>query len=169
MKYHLAFLVLTAASAIPLLLISADAFRSLDPVAIISSAWVVLLAAVIGIAGVRIVQSGRTPPPSIPWLRAFIIFGIHSLVVAIWLGWALQRESQGSPGGWVATMLLHYTIEVPSSGACWIAERLWRHASGHGFRTEWLYLVYFVIGGAFYALLPSLFRTTTKPNATNVA
>lgn len=169
MKAQLAFLLLTASSSILFLVSSAHAFQSLEPVAIISAVWVVLLAGIIGITVGRIVRRVPMARSARHWFRAFIIFVIHSLVIAAWYGWASSRESQSSPGGWVATMLLHYTIEVPSSGTCWLVEFLWRRHTGHGFRAEWLYPIYVVVGGAFYAFLPSLFRATAKLNATTVA
>src|SRR5688572_27623773 len=136
-RSHLAFLLLTASSSIAFLVISAHAFQSLQPVAIISAVWVVLLAGITGTAVVRMIRPVPTAQPGINWSRAFIIFVVHSLVIAAWYGWALSRESQNSSGGWVLTMLLHYTIEVPSSGACWLAECIWRHYTGHGFRADW--------------------------------
>jgi hypothetical protein len=65
-------------------------------------------------------------------------------------------------------MLLHYTIEVPSTGVCLLVERVWRHTSGHGPQVSWFYLVYFIVGGAFYSSLAAFLRRSPKQNATNV-
>jgi hypothetical protein len=159
-KYlSLAILVLALGSALCLVPLS-GAFASTDPFALVSSAWTIFLVFIAYRAVIRM----RRPIAAASNRLPIIIFTFHSAVVAAWLAWAFYQESKQALAGWGATLYLHYLLEAPTTAVCAVGEIAFQAIFRREFSAVWIYLVYFTVGGAFYAALPWLLSSRTpKP------
>jgi len=152
------FLFLLSASSNVCLIAFGGAFRSVEPFALLSAAWVIVLSFV----AYRSIDRIRSPLFAASLRSPLIIFALHSVLVAAWLTFALHQQSKEPLGGWAASLILHHVFEAPTTAACSLAEAAFQAVFQRGFPSVWAYAVYFSVGGVFYASIPLLFPSRTQ-------
>jgi len=162
----LLFYLLVSLSSLPFLIMNmAQGISSFHPFTILNAAWSLILLIALFFSIKALISQHLSTVAIFSNVRLnTVLFAVHSLLV---LGVFLLSNNTGKTDGiraWMYFSFLQIILEAPCVGARLAAHALSRRApTDEPYST--FFIVFFIIGGLFYALLPelcALIRGTTR-------